>query len=299
VSVGIAGAPTYWFLFAAAYARKTEWTTGWRLVLAHGPLAYSLVITLTNPLHRLFVDQVRPGAPTTYGPLAVPYQIGMYSLVIVGIWLVVTSSWRRGTRYGRRQALVLGIAAMAPLAGGLAWALRARLGLPLTVNPTPALFTVLDLALAWELLDSGLGDVVPYATSQAFNAISDGAVAVDEEAVVVALNRAASALFPTARVGLRLHDAAPELADAIETSLHSAIGYIGFDVEFDGLLYWARVRRTTDRRGVARGCVILLTDVTEVRDTQAKLAQLTQALDEEFFVPRGIERTTDRRRGVS
>ena len=71
--LGIAGAPTYWFLFCAAYARKSRWVKGWRLWLVHVPVIYTFAVTATNPLHQLFVSQSAPGAPSGYGLLAIPH----------------------------------------------------------------------------------------------------------------------------------------------------------------------------------------------------------------------------------
>lgn len=117
--VGFAATPTYWFLFAAARANKTRWVNGWRLWAAHVPLAYSIAISTTNPITQLFVRQDGPGAPVTYGPLAYPYMLATYSLVILGLYLLVSTSWRLGTLAGRRQALVFGLATSLPLLGGL------------------------------------------------------------------------------------------------------------------------------------------------------------------------------------
>jgi PAS domain-containing protein len=272
--VGVAAAPTYWFLFAASYAQLTEWTRGWRLGLVHLPLAYTFVVGLTNPLHHLLVRQASPGAEPSYGPLALPHQIGTFVLIGLGIWLIWSSSWRRGTRASRKQAVVLGAASVVPMLGGLAWSLRHALGLALTVNPTPVLFPVLNVALAYELLRTGLADIVPYATQQAFNAISDAAIALDRDGVIVAFNSAAKDLFPAVELGVGLGEVSPDLSATAGTCLASAASYAGFDLEQGERVFWGRARPTRDQRGIPMGCIVLLTDVTEVRLTQSKLLRL-------------------------
>jgi PAS domain-containing protein len=136
------------------------------------------------------------------------------------------------------------------------------------------LFPVVNLALGLELLRTGLADIVPYATQQAFNAISDAAIALDRDGAIVALNTAAQDLFPAVELGATLSDVDTDLARTSDACLSSAASYAGFDLERDERVYWGRVRPTRDARGTLMGCIVLLTDVTEVRMTQSKLMQL-------------------------
>lgn len=281
-ALGVGAAPTYWFLFAASYASRTRWATGRARILAHVPLVYTVVCVATNPLHRLFVVSALPDGSAVYGPLMVPHQIAAYVLIGLGTWLIVSSSWKRGTAEGRRQALVLGAAVLVPAVGGALYAVRGPLGLDIPVHPTPVLFPVLNVALAYELLRAGLADIVPYATMQAFDAISDAAIALDDEGIIAAINAAARDILPDADLGVRLSEVAPDLASAADACLLSAASYAGFDLDRGERVYWGRARPTRDRRGTPMGCILLLTDVTEVRMTQTKLLQLGLEADGRF-----------------
>ena len=155
---------------------------------------------------------------------------GLYvPLVTLAVLVAYEADRRPVLAWAAALGGVLGLAALVPMLGGLAWSLRHLLGLPLTLNPTPVLFSVLDLALAVELLRTGLADIVPYATQQAFNAVSDAALALNKDGVIVALNSAAEALLPGVATGARLCAAAPVLAASAETCL-TAADYAGFDV---------------------------------------------------------------------
>lgn len=273
-AIGAAAAPTYWFLFAASYARRGAWTRGWPLAIAHVPLAYTILVAGTNPWHYLFIRESSLTGATTYGPLAVGHQLGTFVLVGLGIWLIVGSSWKRGTAAGRRQAIVLGCASMVPMIGGLLWSTRLLTGLPLEVNLTPVLFPVLNTALAYELVRTGLADIVPYAALQAFNAISDAGIALDLDGTIAASNAAAQELIPGCEPGVPLREAWPELADAVAPCLRSASDYTGFDLDLGDRLFWGRARPMRDRRALPMGHIILLTDVTDIRMTKAKIVQL-------------------------
>ena len=54
----MAAAPTYWFLLAAENAQFQRFTRGWGLIVVYAIGAYTLVVGLTNPIHRLFVVDV-------------------------------------------------------------------------------------------------------------------------------------------------------------------------------------------------------------------------------------------------
>jgi len=277
--LGIAAAPTYWFLFCAAYARKSRWVDGWRLWLAHVPMIYTLAVMVTNPLHQLFVSHAGQGVPSTYGPLAIPHLLGTQVLVVWGIWLIVTASWRRGTPASRRQAVVLAVASLMPFLGGMAWALRSVLGLPLTVNPVPILFSVLNLVLLYQVLRHGFGDIVSVAARQAFHTMADAVLVINADGFLVASNPAAELLLPEVKTGKRLREVAPAIAERAEECL-STDEYLEFELEVADTVQWGRVRRTLDRRDASLGCIILLTDVTDLRAAQSGLEKTNAELQQ-------------------
>ncbi len=275
--LGLSAAPVYWFLFSAEFARKASWTRGWRLWLAHLPLVYTFAVAVTNPLHELYVTQANDGA-VGYGPLAFPSLLATFILVGWGTWLLIGSLARPGTQLKQRQALILGIAAVLPFLGGLAWALRHVLGLPLTVHPVPLLFALLNSVLLWQVFRTGFADIVPVAALQAFRTMSDAAIVISEDRLIAAMNPSAEKLLPGVEPGVLLESVDSPVARKVVEYIETHADHADFELSLGGCIYWGRFRRTLDRRGSTVGYTVLMTDVTELRDTQAQLEDLNLQL---------------------
>lgn len=277
--IGLAAAPTYWFLFAASYARKTGWTKGWRLALAHVPFAYTVAIAVTNPVHQQFVSQSGPGAPVEYGVLAIPGQIMTFLLVGWGTWLLVVTLWRSGAGGHRGQAAALAIGASGPFLGGMAWSLRHVLDIPLAANPSPVLFVFFNAILLYQVLRKGLVDIVPVAAIQAFRTMADAMLVVDAKNIVVALNPAAERILPWASANTALAEVAPEIYHNAQRFLESGAEYSEFELMAAETIHWCRMRRTLDQHGQSMGYIVLLTDVTELREAQSELIEVNAQLE--------------------
>jgi PAS domain S-box-containing protein len=157
-AIGASASPTYWFLFAAAASGRRFCCERRGILIAHIPLIYSLLVITTNPLHHLFS---RPGvgpAGSVYGPLAPGHQFGTVVLVVGGVWMLASNAWSEG---GRVRAALLTAAASMPLVGGLVWWTRDLTHLDVPVNPTTVLFPVFGAVLGYEVLRTGLGNIVP------------------------------------------------------------------------------------------------------------------------------------------
>ncbi len=276
--IGLAAAPTYWLLFAASYAHKDRLSRGWGASLVHIPFVYTVVVAVTNPVHQLFVSQAGPGQPVGYGPLAYPHLVGTFVLVAWGAVLLVGAVLRPGTRMSRMRAGVLAVAIFTPIIGGLAWALRGPLDLPLEVHPVPLLFTLTNVVFLYMVLADGLADIIPIAAIQAFKTMSDAVLVVDSEGVIVALNPAAARLFPGVDPRVLLATASPAIAEHVEPFVASGDDYGEFELLSEHAVHWGRTRRTRDSQGRVLGLIVLLTDVTELRAAQLELEDLNETL---------------------
>lgn len=278
LTLGVAGAPTYWFLFAAAYARKHFWTQGIGLFLAHVPLVYTLLVAVTNPWHRLFVKSASEAGGFTYGPLALPHQIMTLVLVGTGIWLLVAALLRQRSAWAKWQAAMVAGACFVQLLGGVLWSTRDSTGIPLTINPTPILFAFLSLLLAYLVLKGGLADIVPIAALQALRTMSDAVIILDENGMVAIHNPAADVLFPKLESGAFVCEALSELCEAIGDPVELESDHVEIELPLGRATYWTRVRRTRGRHNLPIGHTVLLSDITELRTARMELAELNERL---------------------
>jgi PAS domain-containing protein len=272
LTLGVVASTYFWFLFAAEHARKRAWTRSPVTWIAALPGIYTMLATATNPSHTLLVRQSEPFARVDIGLLAYPYLVGTYALVALGTYLLIRGSWTRGTTAGRRQAIFLGIAALLPTMGGLLWQLlRQFTPLDPTLNPIPVLFAVLELVLVGEVVTGGLADLLPHARAAAFDAMHDAAIVLDSRLRVITVNRAAARLFPMIEEGMPIDEYFSTLGQHARTFLERHPEGVNFEADLGGFVYWGRVRQTG---GNHAGCLVLLTDLTDLRSAQAKLTQL-------------------------
>lgn len=265
----LSATPLLWFSFAARYSGRRRWLAGWRLALIHAPFVYTVAVALTNPWHRLF-STGRVGA-LAYGPLAVPHQLGTFALVIPGIWMLLSWAWSRGDEEGRRHAIVIGLASVLPLMGGITHATLQALGSPLQVNPVPISFSAFSAVLLYEVLRGGFAGIFPAAVLHAYNGMADAAIITDEAGRITSVNPAAARLIPRAEPGRELESVLPEVAPHVRTCLSLRENAVSFESEGIGPVFYGRATLITDRRGRSLGCLVLLTDITDVRVAQQKL----------------------------
>ena len=258
--LGIGGAPTYWFLFAAAISGRKQWLRPARIALIHAPFVYLLVVGLTNPLHHLYISIDPTTGGAVYGPLAFVHLAIVVPLVVVGLFWMTTFWWNRGAITDRRRALVIGVAASTALTGGLYHVLRTVAGQP-SSDMAPGLFILLAVGLAFELFTSGLRSETsdPAGTR---NRESDARILLDRDTRIRSLDACAEKLFPGALPGRLLREFAPEIARHAEFCIHYQCDGLTFETECRGSTLWGHVDRSLDADAHCTGCVVSLADTT-------------------------------------
>lgn len=271
LNLGIAASTLFWFLFAAEHAGARTWSRKPLVWLAVLPGAYQILVTTTNPSHHLFLTQAGPSNPVKAGPLVYPYLVGTYILAVVGMYWLIRGSWTRRTKDARTQAVLLGITSLVAVLAGAVWQLRGIVPLNLQVNPMPIAFAALQIVLVREVVTGGLADLLPAARASAFDAMHDAAIVLDRQLRVVTVNRAADRIFPMLEEGMPIDDYLTTLGQHARTCLDRHPEGVNFEADLGGSVYWGRVRRTG---GHGEGCLILLTDLTDLREAQAELMRL-------------------------
>jgi len=186
IVVGSSAGFTYWFLFGAAVRERGLWVRPAGIALAHVPALYAIAVVLTNSRFHLFSRVVN--GRVAYAPLAIPYEAMTFLLSLAGSWMVTTSVLRR---FGRRSAGLVGGASGVLILASLAWWTRSFTGLPLPINPIPAIWPAMSAVLGYQVLRYGLADIVPTASLRGIMENTDAGLAyLDRTFRFVAVNAA-------------------------------------------------------------------------------------------------------------
>lgn len=197
--VGIVLLPVFWLWFALSY-------TGHDALLdpprRYGLLllpSITLALVLTSPAHPLIWQQISLAqrndlvifAPV-YGPWFWIHTIYSYGLILLATGLLLSTALRT-QRLFRWQALLLAIAALAPLLGNALYLLRIGPGQIFDLTP---LFFGLSIILVTLLTVQGrLLEIVPLARDLSFEQMHDGVVVLDPQGRIVDLNGTARTLL--------------------------------------------------------------------------------------------------------
>ncbi|TLM80175.1 MAG: hypothetical protein FDZ70_01810 [Actinobacteria bacterium] len=271
---GLAATAVHWYLFAAAQSRHMKLVRGpslWGTIVF---FAYTVLVVPANPLHHLYVTASAAGRAID-GPLRTAYLLPSSLYGIAGTYLLLSSLWREPGPRSRKRAVIMALAICVPLVGGIASNIAQAVGAHFPFDPTPAFFGITTLVIAFDVFHAGLADIVPLSAAQAFQATSDVAIVCDSRLRVLTANAAAKRQFPAAATGVLLADALPDVAAHAATCLETDCDYLPFELTLGDDVYWGRIYPTRSRSGGALGCVVLLSDITELRYAQE---QLTRAI---------------------
>ncbi|RLM72937.1 histidine kinase N-terminal 7TM domain-containing protein [Halorubrum sp. Atlit-26R] len=285
VWLGSAGLAVAWPAFVLSYVDRTAWLSRRRFALFWVVPAAVTATVWTVGVDPLFyadpslVDaggfRVLEYAPTPalLGFVGYTYAVNLFTYAVLGYAAV--------SRDGvfRRQAAVLFVAGVAPLALGAA-------GIAGVVGPdngfvdfTPIAFSGTSALLAWVVFRYRLLDVSPIARDAVFANLSDGVVVCDADGRVVDNNDPAEALFPDAKVGVHADEAfadVPTVADAVAEELADD----EFRVTVDGggapRFLTVDVHDITGPGTTRGGTVLLFRDVTERETLQRRYRALIE-----------------------
>ncbi len=290
----ITAIPPIWLVFVLAYTRHERWLTRrYLLPLLIEPL---LVIALvwTNDQHGLFRSNIALHTGTAYPIVTSDLGIGFwthavysYALLLAGTALLLRTMIRAPQLYrGQTFALLLGT--VAPWLGN---AIYIFTDFPLDL--TPMAFTITGLALTWALFRLRLLDIVPIARDVVIENLRDSVIVLDLQGRIVDLNPAAWAMLGEATrplIGRPLPQALPDVAEHLapagqaRAEMTIGEGSRRSDLEL-------HISPLSDRRGQVIGHVIVLHDITHIRqadqalrDSEGRYRSLLEATFESIII---------------
>ena len=282
--LGIASSPTLYLLFALQYSQQDQWLTRRNRVLLWIMPVLTIFIAWTNDWHHLLWNSFTLN-PNDHHLLIYGRGIWFWVAiafgclqVLIGAFTIANAILRFPHLY-RRQALPLVVSSFVPLAGSLVY---------LSLNPIPGLdwapitFALTGLILAWSIFRFQPLDLAPIARDVLIENLSDGVVVLDRQNRIVDINPAAQRILRQTRsiIGqpakVVLSDW-PDLARFRDmTEAHTEI-VVGQDTR---RVLDLRISPLLDRRAQLTGRLVVLRDITEEKQAQEKLRQLSRAVEQ-------------------
>ncbi|TKX42265.1 MULTISPECIES: histidine kinase N-terminal 7TM domain-containing protein [unclassified Halorubrum] len=285
VWLGSAGLAVAWPAFVLSYVDRTAWLGRRRFALLWiVPVAVAVAVWTAgvDPLFYADPSLVDAGGyrvlsytptPALLGFVGYTYAVNLFTFAVLGYATV--------SRDGvfRRQAAVLFVAAVAPMAlsaAGIAGVVGPDAGF---VDFTPIAFSGTSALLAWVVFRYRLLDVSPIARDAVFANLSDGVVVCDADGRVVDTNDPAEALFPDAALGARADEAfddVPAVADAVTDSAADDEFRVTLDGDSAPRFLTVDVHDITGPGTTRGGTVLLFRDVTERETLQRRYRALIE-----------------------
>lgn len=287
--LGIASVPPLWLIFALSYCSLNRFLSRRNLVLLWIIPVVTILMAVTNDLHswmwQVTVNSLNPNGTLDYSQrgwwwyLAFAYS---YGLIIAGtIILGITAlGYRRDLR---RQMWVLLAAVLIPWIANLLHFLHVD---PFGIDLTPFAFALTGIILAFGLFRFQLFDLAPVARDLLVERLDDGVIVLDRLNRIVDVNPAGlrylgTALSPIGRPAEEVFAPWPDLveryreAEQVRTEIRlepvtsSAPTYIDL-----------RISPLRNRRDQLIGRLLTLHDVTQHKQTEARLRQLSATVEQ-------------------
>ncbi len=284
--LGITFVPVTWLAFCLRLTGRDRWLTpGMLAALCVVPLCTNALVW-TNAWHHLIwtsltlrtVGEMNLLA-MVFGPAFWLHTAYSYLLILVAAASLVPLLFAESPLF-RRQAAVLLAAAAVPFLGNMVFIF----GIHPVIDLTPIGFVVTGLGAAWALLRFQLLDLTPLARGAVVDGMNDAVIVIDNQHRVADLNPAAATLLNRSvrdTIGQPIADLLAARSDLIER--YGNADDVRAEIEL-GPPEWRRtyelaITPLTTRRGVQRGRIAVLHDVTEHKLAQAELQEAKEAAE--------------------
>ena len=282
----IAAVPVLWLIFTLQYTGQTLHKWQWLLILP----TITILMTWTDPYHNWMRSEV--GMVTidsfvvftsTLGPYFWVHALYSYVLLLCGtivLWRMV----QRTRHVYRKQGLILLFGVLTP------WTSNALYLSGLSPFPyldiTPFAFIAMGSAVYWGLFRFQFLNVVPIARNTVIDGMEDGILVFDTENRIIDHNASATRLLNiknenltgqyASQVFTKYPDIVTKIADPSIENAHEEI-VIANDVL--PLVYELRISSLYDRLGRLRCRVLLIHDITWLKEIERDLRQAKETAE--------------------
>lgn len=275
---GIATVPVWFVLFALEYTGHDRLVTRQGVAALLALPVVTLALVWSNPLHGLMWVENRVVVAdglalmlTTFGPWFWVYLAYAYVMILAGAGLLVRLVLSSRHLFAGQSVLLL-VGTIAPVIGNAVSVFVSTDPLP-GIDLTPYAFAVTGLTFGYALFRQQLFDLIPatrqLGRSAAIRDLEDGLLIVDTERRVIYCNPAAAELFdcdPTAVLGEPTRSLVE--AETLDFDTEDALA----ELDRGDAVYEVRTSPITDRRDQLIGHTLVVSDVTERKRRERRLA---------------------------
>ncbi|MBB6673769.1 sensor histidine kinase [Cohnella nanjingensis] len=246
------------------------------------------LLHLTNDWHHLVYSRydLNPDASiplytTVKGPWYKVHAIYNYAVILCGYSIFIPMYWR-ALPVVRKQIAVLILGAVVPMLFNLVFWFGIRIDL------TPFGFAVSGVAFMWGIFRFNLLRLTPLAQAKVFDTIRDGVVLFDYEDQIVSYNEAAAEALPELGLTKRYPAIAAEVLSGSPELLARIRGAAAGDERFPFHRYQESRNKhyncslsfLYDSGTVPIGKILVLNDITELKENEARLRENARQLSE-------------------
>lgn len=278
-----------WLRFVTAYTSYERWLTRrtTALLLLVPALTYLQILTVEQ--HTFFYQhyqlKVTAGLVVSdkiYGPGFYLWTLYSYGVTLVGVVMLLRSLSRMPTPALRRRMIIPLLVVLVIVLPNLLYISGYNPLAP--YDPIALSFTLVGVLFFVAIQQMGLLRILPVAHHLIFQNVQSGVIIVNQEGVILGLNPLAEAILQTRQesvIGQTLRAAFPQHEALILRFAHIHEVQTAVELGPAGQVYDLRVTAFTNHWGKALGWVILLHDITPLKQIEAALRKTTQELEEQ------------------
>lgn len=273
---GLATIGVNWLWLALAYTGQKRWLTKRNIALAFVVPFITLVLVWTNDAHHLIWQTVVIDTSLGLARWQATYGIGFwvylsytYATLFIGSVIILRALFQSPDAY-RSHIWALLIAAFAPWIANII----AIVGNPFLLNPTPFMLSLAAVTMAWAMFGSTFLDLMPVARETVVETMGDAVFVFDAQQRLVDINPSGEAMIGQMAkilIGQPLHTVFAK--PPAWMTQPNGLGEIYREVAGKKRIYAGQVNRFSNERGVLRGMVLTLRDITYLKETETALRQ--------------------------
>jgi len=279
--------PVLWLIMVLLFVERDSWVTARNIGLLLIVPATTMIILWTGDPYSLIRQNIHLDMGAAYPVIGKTYGIWFWLILgyadLLNIISMVLMGWtlRRKSLLYRRQVLVLFI--------GLGLVILQNIVYLSGIYParyfdmTPVVMGVSGLIIAWGIFSFRLFDIVPVARENIIENMADGLIVLDARNRIVDINLTAKAIFTSTSGQSIGRDARDFFNDwpafaAADCDPAKLPGEMVIEKDGHRRIYEVSCSPLIDRWGKRNGMSLIFHDVTEQRESQARLMGQQRAL---------------------